>query len=164
VHLRYPGDERYNSINHGVVVSRTVLIAGGQEASVSLYQPPVEIANQSMEVRVEGVKDGGLIPVSSVYGGSQFNYRARGYYGGPTGNPRPAVLLSRSVPQDFRDRGGPKAPTKSRRASRAPVVTASPGPVPPPAPSTGTSPQPEPFEFLRSELSINQWSGNWLGY
>jgi len=54
VHLCYPGDERYSRINYGVMVSRTVRIAGGQEVSVSLYQPPVEVANAAMEVRVEG--------------------------------------------------------------------------------------------------------------
>ena len=33
VHVRYPGDERFNNINHGVLVSRTVRAAGSMRRS-----------------------------------------------------------------------------------------------------------------------------------
>ena len=142
-HLRYPGDERYGRIDRGVVVSRTVRIAGGQEVSVSLYQPPVEAANGSMEVRVEGVQDGGLVSVPGLYDSARFSTP---YNPNP---PSPAVLLSRSVPQDFRDRGSTKGATKSRATSRRSHLHSVP---------------PEPLQLLRSELPVSQWSGNWLGY
>ena len=54
--------------------------------------------------------------------------RSYGYgYGGPTAA-RPAVLLSRSVPQDFRDRGQPKAAGRIRHASDAVAAGRAPAP------------------------------------
>jgi len=83
------------------------------------------------------------------FGASLFFDSYNFYSYGSLANPaRPTVLLSRSVPQDFRDRGKPKA-------EPAPSAT---------TPASGSTPPPEPFEFLRSELPVSQWGGNWLGY
>ena len=159
----------YGRVNHGVVADRTVRVAGGQEVSVSLYQPPVEVANETMEVRVEGVRDGPHDPVGSLYGGHRHGF----------GRPVPtqvrvAVLLSRSVPQDFRDRGRSKAGSKSPAEEKNPKRSRrkrEPEDCPPRSllrrrrtATPATSPQPDPFEFLRSELPVGQWSPNWLGY
>jgi len=161
------------------MATRTVRVAGGQEAAVSLFQPPVEVANESLEVRVEGVKDSRLIPIPSLYGGRGYRY---GYSGSPE-KVRPAVLLSRGVPQDFKERGrpkpgskpsaageeakpesptpGPEGPSAAASSSTSPEVTFTPTATSSPS---GTTPEPDPFEFLRSELPVSQWSAHWLGY
>ena len=144
VHLRYPGNERFGRIESGIMVARSVRIASKQEVSVSLFQPPVDVAGSSMEVRVEGVPDAGVIPVQGLYGG------ARVYSAYNSNPPSPAVLLSRSVPQDFRDRRATKA------GATSPAGT--------PRSYTYLSSPPQPFQLLRSELPVSQWSGNWLGY
>ena len=152
----------------GTIDSRTVQIAGEQEAIVSLFQPPME-GNSNMEVGVEGVSQSKTMIVGSIAPG--------GYYrGGPVSGAKSAVLLSRAVPQDF------------HQSPAAGFHTAKGLPAPSPAPHTlrplrrnrrvwasptypGTSPSPEPpepeaskFTFLRSELPASQWSPNWLGY
>ena len=92
VHLSYPGT-RYADVSYGVVTTRTVHIAGGQEVLVSLYQPPRGVANEMMEVQVEGVHEGKVIPVASLY--DQYAYN---------GADKVAVLISRNVPQEFCER------------------------------------------------------------
>jgi hypothetical protein len=124
VDLSYPdGEDRY-----GVVVSRRVAVAGGQEVLVSLFQPPVTVAQERLKVRVQGVRDGKYLPVTSLH---------QPWHG--HNERRPAVLLGRNVPQDFRDGGGTKKEAKSGSEE-------------------------EPYIFLRSELPVSQWSPNWLGY
>jgi hypothetical protein len=144
VHLSHPGT-RDGRVSYGVVTSRTVRVAGGQEVAVSLYQPAVAVGYGTMEVHVEGVRDAKNIPVESLHG----------WYD-PSNSPRMTVLLSRNVPQDFRDLGQPKAAAKPPgRPTPAPVTSVAP-------PSLGTPT--DPFALLRSELSVSQWSPNWLGY
>lgn len=174
VHLRYPGDDPYGRVNRGVVVSRTVRVAGGQEAAVSLYQPPVQVANHSLGVRIDGVKNGLLMPLISLYEGG---YGYGRYYSGSPEKVRPVVLLSRSVPQDFKERGKSKSGSASlTESASAATGSPAPGPEDPSAAapelfsgsSTGAggtaTPEPDPFQFLRSELPVSQWSHNWLGY
>ncbi len=149
VHLSYPATHD-KWVTYGVVTTRTVAIAGGQAVSVSLYQPPLDVANAALEVRVEGVHDPKQIPVASLHDG----------WFDPTHADRIAVLLSRSVPQDFREReiakSGPKATVRMPRGPALPPRL--PGMAPPPTTIA------DRFAFLRSELSVGQWSDNWLGY
>lgn len=149
VHLSYPGD-RYGRVDYGVVTSRTVHVAGGQEVFVSLYQPPLVVAGQVLDVRVEGVRESLPIPVTSLFGGQSSGYSP--YYGNSLASSRPqaAVLLSRSFPQDFGGRGQPSAGGSGVWSARAAMPA--------------TSPQLGGFAFLRSELPVSQWSANWLGY
>ena len=136
VDLSYPdGEERY-----GVVVSRKVVVAGGQEVLVSLFQPPVTVAREYLDVRVKGVRDSKKLPVTSLYH-SWHGHNER----------RPAVLLGRNVPQDFRDGGEAKKETKPGKPGKEGA--------------TGSSDsEDETYAFLRSELPVSQWSPNWLGY
>jgi hypothetical protein len=165
VHLRYPADPPYGNVNYGVIAARTVRVAGGQEVSVSLYQPPVEAAAMDMEVRVEGVREPAKIFVGTLYDGNRFGY-------GSPQKLRAAVLLSRSVPQDFRDRGQkikaaspPRADDPDAESSQPETPVTFPPGFSSSAPATSpATPPTDDFEFLRSELPVSQWSANWLGY
>jgi hypothetical protein len=122
VRLSYPATRDGWAIE-GVVATRTVRVAGGQEAAVSLFHPSARVGNEMLEVKVEGVRDGRTIPLPSMRA-----YRS--------GDPCPAaVLISRGVPQEFRDQ------VRSRSSS-----------------GTAT------LALLRSEVPVSQWSTNWLGY
>jgi hypothetical protein len=147
VHLQIPSSRGYRG-EGGTVDSRTVQIAGEQEAIVSLFQSPME-GNGSMEVGVDGVSESKTMAV----GGSIMP----GYRGGPVWGEKPTVLLSRAVPQDFHEAPAPEVHT--------PGVLPSPGDLSEPVP-TPPSPMPErsKFTFLRSELPASQWTPNWLGY
>ena len=148
VHLTYPGG-RYG-ISHGVVAARTVRVTGGQEVSVSLYQPPVEVAEQMLEVRVEGVRDSAMIPVTSLFGWQRY------MFGNTPQQDRAAVLLSRSVPQDFRDRGQAKVKPPPATPPTTPATPAAPAPAT--ARSTGgrslpVSPQRASRQPMESQLA-----------
>ena len=132
IHLSYPA-VRDRWISDGVVVTRTVHVAGGQEAAVSLFQPPVGVDNETLEVRVEGVRDSSMIPLPSLR-----EHRFDNSY--PA-----AVLISRGVPQEFRDRVHP--------AVSGTPKSGSPG-----------SSEKVAVALMRSELPVTQWSTNWLGY
>jgi hypothetical protein len=129
----------------GTIVSRTVPIAAGQEATVSLFLFP-DATDGPLEVSVEGTTAKETIDTGSSarYGG--------GWSGGSS---KPDVLLSRSISLDF---------------SKPPVTGIFIEPSTPPDPSAAPSPYstpatPEPdFSFYHSELPANQWSPNWLGY
>lgn len=130
VHLSYPATSGY-VVNDGVVMTRKVRVAGGQEAAVSLFQPPIMAANDRLQVRVEGMREPRTITLESLHA-----YRYN--------NESPAaVLISRGVPQEFRDREHP---------------------VPVSSPGTTVSPEIVSLALLRTELSVEQWSQNWLGY
>jgi hypothetical protein len=133
-------------------VSRTVHVAGGQEVSVSLYQPAVPVVTSALEVRVDGERDGKIIPVESLHA----------YYYNPNSLNSVAVLLSRSVPQDFRDLGQTKTAAKpaAKQGTTPPMAV----PVPTPFAPSGSTPPTDPFALLRSEVPVGQWSPNWLGY
>ena len=162
VHLAYPAS-RPGLQPFGVAVSRTVRVAGGQEVAVSLFQPPVPVFASALEVHVDGEQDGKIIPVESLHS----------YYYGPNSPNSVAVLLSRSVPQDFRDLGL----TQPRAKSVAPT-THTPGAATPAFPRragglgglaaglavAAAAPPTDPFALLRSEVPVSQWSPNWLGY
>ncbi len=142
VRLSYPPQDT-DRWNFGVIATRTVRVAGGQTVAVSLYQPPLMVGDESLEVRVQGVKESKLIRATSTY-------QERGY-GDTT---RPAVLLGRGVPQEFRD--GMQVDTNPFAPS---------APSPPGGPSVVVaSSESERFAFLRSELPVGRWSPNWLGY
>ena len=114
MHLSYPGT-RETWVSDGAVISRTVHVAAGQEVLASLYQPPVDVANQSwksawMECRQDNHPAGELARMVR-----------------PQQPQRITVLLSRNVPQDFRDTatsgtaGSPQPtppPVLQRRRSR----------------------------------------------
>jgi hypothetical protein len=121
-------------LNEGAIVTRSVRIAGGQEAAVSIFQPPVSVRNQNLEIQIEGVDGSRKIPLASLW-----DFRYDNTY-------PPAVLTSRSVPQEFRDKVHPAATTTS------------------PAPGTPGSSERVTMALLRSELPTSQWSTNWLGY
>jgi len=173
VYLTYPAKSPYSGRERGVVVSREVHIAGGQEAAVSLFQPPVAVEGAALSVAVKGVKEPRDLPLATIYGGNP-------YYGyTPPGTTKPAaVLLSRGVPQDFRDLGQPKSPKKSKGKSAGAAENTDDGSESQPAEATleemlaaPAAPTPSPptspadrFEFLRSELPVGQWSTHWLGY
>lgn len=146
VYLSYPG-QRDAWANSGVVATRTVRVAAGQEALVSLYQPPMHVARKAMEVRVEGEPEERTLPLASLHS----------WYGYSRAD-RTAVLLSRNVPQEFRE--GIRSKTKAKPAAPAP---GGPGPMPGRG-LPGSGPGTDPFAFLRSELPVSQWSPNWLGY
>ena len=150
VRLRYPdpGDD-WNT--YGVLSTRTVPIVAGQEVVVSLYEPNVGATHDRMQVSVEGVQKPLVIPVMSLHGW-YYNYDS-------PGSGEVAVLLSRTVPQEFRDRTIVKPETAESETEPATVAL---------APGVMSAPTSEPLEdrfaFLRSELPVNQWSPNWLGY
>jgi len=114
------------------VTTREVRVAAGQEAAVSLFQTAL-LDNDMLEVRVDGSPDYVRIPAVSLYEHS---------YGNP---PIPAVLLSRNIPQEFRDEVHPAS-------------------TPPPPGGGSPSPERATMALLRSELPVGQWSENWLGY
>jgi len=150
VALEYPERVEY-ARRDGAVASRTVVVRGGQEALVSLFEPPSGYGNANMAVRVEGEKDPLTVTVGSP----------RGYQTSEL--PWLAVLLSRGVPQDFRERGR-HASEKEKPKPPAPV--ALPG-MPGSGPGTGgedEESQKERMTLLRSEVAVSQWSPNWLGY
>ncbi len=146
IHLSYPRT-RGRQIDHGVVVTRTVRIGGKQEAVVPLYQPPVPVADESLEVRVEGVARSKEIRVPSSHG-----------YGGYSDTTRGAVLLSRSVPRDFpRDESADSAVPLDPALD--PQLHVGPGGMGVPG-----MPSDEGPALFRSELPVRQWSPHWLGY
>ena len=155
VHLSYPPRES-GMTDFGVLVTRTVKIAGKQTVSVSLYQPPQNVAGSGLEVRVEGVKDPAIISVSSPFS-NRYSYNE---------SPRVAVLLGRGVPQEFRDGMREESASGSKPKSSGGAT-----PVPPyasgfvgPSSSAAEAPVEDRFTFLRSELPAREWSQNWLGY
>jgi hypothetical protein len=149
VRLSYPGGQ---GGNYGAVATRTVKVAGGQESEVSLYQTASNRGNfGGLEFTVDGISETRAVPVTSLYG--------YGYGGEYDRERRKSVLLSRGVPQDFRE--SPEAERKKEAAAggRPGEVPAVPGLVAPPElAEIGFAP------FFRSELPVRQWSGNWLGY
>ncbi|MDY0170360.1 MAG: hypothetical protein RBS80_27695 [Thermoguttaceae bacterium] len=171
IHLSYPRT-RGRQIDHGAVVTRTVRIAGAQEAVVSLYQPPVPVADERLDVRVEGVANSKEIRVASLHG-----YRSYSR----SDSPQSAVLLSRSVPRDF-----PSTPQSEEDAETAePFENAAAATTETqhseviaewevefdshlgvaPSEMDGTTPSPaDRLALFRSELPVAQWSPNWLGY
>jgi hypothetical protein len=130
VHLSYPPTPDL-WIDRGIIATRTVHLAGGQEAAVSLFQPPSTWDRGMLELRVEGVQDPHIVHVSTLR-----DYR----YDSATAA---AVLVSRGVPDEFRDRVHPPAANRPAPGSPTPQVR---------------------FALLRSELPVSQWSANWLGY
>ena len=154
---------RASRADSGTIASRTVQIAGEQEAIVSLFQSPME-GYSNMEVGVEGISESKTMVVGSL--------RPDTSAAVPFPGAKSAVLLSRAVPQDFHQ--SPAAGFHTAKGSPPPPPSAPP-PDPPglgPTPTyPGTSPSPEPpepeaskFTFLRSEIPASQWSPNWLGY
>jgi hypothetical protein len=141
VELAYPARRGGGGYDGSMATSRTVRVLGGQEATVSLFEPPSGSGsgNGAMRVRVDGGEPR-EIPVGSLRGWGR-NY--------PPAPPF-AVLVSRGVPQDFRDRAGAAPPMPG---SGGP--TGFSGPTPPE--SLGPA-------CLRSDVPVNQWSPNWLGY
>ncbi|MGA2621872.1 MAG: hypothetical protein ABSF26_30085 [Thermoguttaceae bacterium] len=166
----------------GPVASRTVRVTGGQEATVSLFEPPSynTFGNSTMDVRVDGTPAGQPIHVSSLGRPRRENPAAV-----------PAVLLSPGIPQDIRQRGQPPAalskPKVAKEGSKPPhapppaapgpavpvvadfSVDGSPVPVPPgSAPSPPAEPEPPPVlertSLFRTDVPVSQWSPNWLGY
>jgi hypothetical protein len=139
--LRYPATPSYDR-TAGAAVSRTVLVTGGQESSVSLFEPPSGSGETLMEVRVDGEEEPRKIPVENL---------RRWRYGSSYGEELlPAVLLSRGVPQDFRERG-----SGSKEAVEE---------IPPTSGTGGRTSSPDRVTFLRSDVSVSRWSPNWLGY
>ncbi|MFO7907568.1 MAG: hypothetical protein R6U98_33275 [Pirellulaceae bacterium] len=128
-------------VDHGVMLRRTVQVAGGQEAWVSLFQPPTQLAVETLEVSVQGVPDPLRLSTRSSYEG--IDHRSSVL----------AVLLSRDVPREFRELGGPGA-----------EGGADSGPEPARPKPAGRSTSHDPFTFFRSEMAVSQWSPNWLGY
>jgi hypothetical protein len=139
VHLTFPAETR-NDRTSGTVSTRTVAVTAGQESFVSLFEPPTSTGESTMQVNVDGVKDGRVIPVGSMRTSPQYGYG----YGNPTNNV-PAVLLSRGVPQDFREQGVTPQPSASGSYS-------------------GNAAPPDALVMLRSDVAVAQWSPNWLGY
>ncbi len=127
VQLSYPPTQD-QWVSEGVVVTRTVPVAGGQEAVVSLFQPQGASPYEMLEISVKGTEHKRIISVSSLR-----DYRYDNNY--PA-----AVLVSRAVPQEFRDQVHPTSP--------------------PPTGGMGTA----TVALLRSEQPVEQWSTNWLGY
>lgn len=137
VHLQIPAPAAYRP-DTGTIVARTVSIAAGQEAIVSLFQFPGRYEG-TMEVRVDGVSEKEVIGAGAI---------APAYYGGGwrgESPATPAVLMSRSISVGFYD---------SPRTATAADPSSSPG---------YAAPEPD-FNFFHSELPITQWSPNWLGY
>ena len=161
VHLAHP-PARARRIDDGVVATRTVRLAGGQQAVVSLFQPPTSVSDERLEVRVEGVARRGEIHLASM---RTYTRGYRHHYREP---PRAAVLLSRSVPRDFPSDGY----SARQPGAQAPGLS-DPDPEPDPEPqwhmAMGGLPPSGPahlqnFVLFRSEIPVDQWSPNWLGY
>ncbi len=160
VRLSYP--RRRGQMDDGVVTTRTVRVAGGQEAVVSLYQPPAPPTDERLEVRVDGVARSGemRMPNLRTYGRSYY------HMGEPT---QAAVLLSRSVPRDFPTEAFLKRRDKARMSASGPEVEDAPFEEPewhtgPSGPYLSTQTPEELLALLRSEVPVSQWSPNWLGY
>ncbi len=170
VHLSYP--RLHRDVDHGVVATRSVRIAGGQEVVVSLYQPPVPVANETLEVRVEGVARSKEIRVASMHGYSSYSDTIQS-----------AILLSRGVPRDFPSTPEPVTPESEENAKPAENTATEESSDPAeeekldievdsgmgmgPGMGMGGTYSPDPAERLalfRSELPVAQWSPNWLGY
>ncbi len=161
VHLSYP--KLHSGVDHGVVATRSVRVAAGQEVVVSVYQPPRSVSNEELEVRVEGVARGRTIHAPSLRG-----YHSYGWSSDPV---KAAVLLSRAVPRDF-----PSEAEKEKQAAEAANLVAEveeevevyAGPGMGAGMGTGMpvevqSPDAH-LALFRSELPVAQWSPNWLGY
>ena len=146
VHLQIPASREHRA-DTGTVDSRTVQIAGEQEAIVSLFQSAME-GNRSMEVGVNGVSESKTMVVGAITPGYS--------RGGPVWGAKPAVLLSRAVPQDFHQ--APAPVFRPADPSEPRPSPADPSELSTPDRSTST------FTFLRSALPASQWSPNWLGY
>ena len=89
-----------------MTASRTIRVLGGQEAVVSLFEPPTD--NPFGATAMSASVDGGEprpIPVGSLHGGPS--------YGGSTGS-QFAVLLSQGVPQDARHERPARGPIGTR--------------------------------------------------
>jgi hypothetical protein len=138
--------ELANETNYGVRIARTVRVAGGQEVSVSLFQPSMTYSGLNLIVRVEGEPDPKRIYLSSPI--------SRGY----NDSVIYVVLVSRGVPQEFRDEKVETPPAGAESSPSPPGISSPPRMMPPGAKGS------EPYVFLRSELPVNQWSANWLGY
>ncbi|MDZ7616838.1 MAG: hypothetical protein U1E05_07540 [Patescibacteria group bacterium] len=104
VHLSYPELDR--DVNYGVVATRSLSIAGGQEVVVSLYQPPVTVADERLEVRVEGVARSKDVRAPSLF--TDHDYGGHYGYSGHSNPDQSAILLSRGVPRDFPPRREPE--------------------------------------------------------
>jgi len=138
VHLQIPAPSPYRP-DAGTIVSRTVPIAAGQEAMVSLFQFP-DGNEGTMEVRVEGVSEKETVQIGAI---SSAYYS----YGGTSSADwaRPAVLLSRSISLD---------------SYKSPAAGSTVGPPE----LVGLVALETNFKFFHSELPVTQWSANWLGY
>ena len=120
-------------------------IAGGQEVSVSLYQPPVEAAR-----RFDGSAGGGSAGWWLGFGsgpvliarGSAPHTIPQSSIAGRVAQPERSARLPRSWVDKRRRQ------SRERRRARSHLIR----------------PPPEPLRVLRSELPVSQWSGNWLGY
>ncbi len=156
VHLSFP--PRSGALNYGALITRTVNVPARQAVAVSLYQPPQNVANEALEVKVEGVKDPGVISVGSPYS-NRYSYNE---------SPRIAVLLGRRVPQEFcegmREERKSAAKTKPSHVPAEVTEAIEKGLMSGALPAGGEGPAAERFTFLRSELPAAQWSHNWLGY
>ncbi len=158
VHLYYPPlDVAYRN-SGGVSVSRRVDVAAGQQMSVSLFQPPLDVQGPQLEVRVDGVSENRLLPCDSPRG-----WRSYSPYG--SSQEGRAILLSRSVPQEFRDRPewNPAAPGSGPTMGPGMMGSGPAGPSGGPSPGGGPSPVAD-CAFLRSDVDADQWTPNWLGY
>ena len=176
VRLSHPFNSELGS---GISVSRTVVLTAKQEATVSLFLVAPDNYADRIRVSVDGVRESGGLPAPSVFDHS---------YDGIT---VPAVLIGRSVPQEFRDRArGPAGPeeilfetheelgvglpyAKEGGSETEPAGVEAPlgrAGAPPRATVSGSSsrygsPTSErSLALLRSELPVSQWSPNWLGY
>jgi hypothetical protein len=146
VRLYYPPLEGARLVSE-VNVSRTVQVAGGQQMSVSLFQPPLDVSGPLLEVRVDGASGNRMLPYDSPR-----NWRSSGEFGR-------AILLSRSVPQDFRER---REWTRPEGAPPSPAPRMG-MPIEEVGEPSATSPVAN-CAFLRSDVDTNQWTPNWLGY
>jgi hypothetical protein len=95
-YLSYPGFEPSFRSGESGVITREVTVEKRQEAWVSIYQPPIEVSSNKLEVSVEGMDKPKLFTAQSTYGTS--------YHWGASGGAVPAMLFGRNVPQEFRDR------------------------------------------------------------
>lgn len=151
VHISYPPTQD-GVRNAGALITRSVRIAGKQTVSVSLFQPAQQVAQEAVEVSVEGTRDPGIIHVTSPFISS---------YRGYNDTNRIAVLLGRAVPQEFRD-GMRREKTTDAPPKPTTAIVENLGEVY--QEMGGRTPMEERFTFLRSELSVGKWSHNWLGY
>ena len=158
VEMSYPGIEMHR-YGDGLRVTRTVLVPGEREVLVSLLIPTLDADGyQMLGVQVDGERNGRDIPISGP-----FASRNRWQDDVTT-----AILVSRTVPQEFRDRA------YARREAKAAEAAAKPPETPPgggmggmggPMGGPGAIPARfDPFALLRNELPVNQWSPNWLSY